>query len=85
MSENQIQVSSNGATIWVHASDGSTVGRFSKIFGMDIHTTIAQQLNGADQCLHCTHVKPTEADWYAFCASVLEHYGIDVDKSLIKF
>lgn len=85
MSENQIQVSTNGATIWVHAADGSTVGRFSKIFGMDVHTTIAQQLNGADQCLHCTHTKPAEADWHTFCDSVLQHHKISVDKSLMKF
>ena len=85
MSESQIQVSANGATIWVHAADGSTVGRFSKVFGMDVHTTVAQQLAGASQCLHCTHAAPTESDWHSFCESVLEHHGIVVEKNLMAF
>lgn len=35
----QVQVSACGTTVWVHGLDGSTVGRFSKRFGMDVHTT----------------------------------------------
>lgn len=33
----EIQLSANGETVWVHASDGSTVGRYSTRFGMDVH------------------------------------------------
>lgn len=47
-----VQVSYDRKTVWVHALDGSTVGRFSKTFGIDAHTTATQQLLGASQCLH---------------------------------
>ena len=78
------QVESDGRTVWVHASDGSTVGRFSTVFGMDVHTTITQQMAGASQCLHCTHSKPSQADWQMFCDLVHQHHGILVDRTLIS-
>lgn len=80
----QVEVSPDGKTVWVHALDGSTIGRFSRVFGMDVHTTISDQLAGADQCLHCTHVKPNRDDWMKFCALIQEHYSIVVDTALIK-
>lgn len=78
-----VQVSPDGRTVWVHAADGSTVGRFSKLFGIDVHTTVTQQLAGADQCLHCTHTRPSRADWLTFCELMLEHHGIHVDQAAI--
>lgn len=81
----QIQVSPCGRTVWVHAVDGSTVGRFSKVFGMDVHTTISDQLKGADQCLRCTHTQPDVNDWYKFCELMKEHYSIDVPRDTIHF
>lgn len=85
-SENDhVQVSADGGTVWVHAGDGSTVGRFSKRLGMDVHTTVTQQLDGADQCLHCTHKPATGEDWATFRTSMREHYGIEVDADLIRF
>ena len=80
----QVEVSPDGQTVWVHALDGSTVGRFSMIFGMDVHTTITEQLAGANQCLHCTQVKPCLSDWLTFCDLMLQHYGITVDSALIQ-
>lgn len=80
----QVEVSADKGTVWVHARDGSTVGRFSKVFGMDVHTTITQQLAGARECLHCTHEKPTQADWLKFCDLLLQHYNIEVDPGLVK-
>ena len=80
-----IQVSSCGKTLWVHAQDGSTVGRFSKIFGMDVHTTASEQLDGKPQCLHCTYAKPSYADWLEFCELMLRHYQISLEKSLVTF
>lgn len=79
----QVEASNDGSTVWVHAVDGSTVGRFSKSFGMDVHTTINEQLRGASQCLHCTHEKPQHADWLKFCELVYLHHGIVVEPSLI--
>jgi hypothetical protein len=83
--EDRVQVSPNGKTVWVHAKDGSTVGRFSKTFGMDCHTTITEQLAGAGQCLHCTHEVPGPAEWETFCELMHKHYGIAVNQSLLSF
>lgn len=79
-----VQVSRDRTTVWVHTSDGSTVGRFSKRFGIDVHTTIRQQMEGANQCLHCTHQKPTREDWATFCELMQEHYQIHIPKNLIE-
>lgn len=81
--ENLIQVSDCGKTVWVHHPDGSTVGRFSRTFGMDVHTTITSQLQGASQCLHCTHKAPTQADWELFCELMRKHYNIQVPVDLL--
>ena len=80
----QVQVSADGGTVWVHGEDGSTVGRFAKRFGMDVHTTVTEQLGGASQCLHCTHEKPNHSDWVTFCKLMQEHYGIAVDQTLLQ-
>ena len=86
MLDNQIQVDAAKATVWVHtALDGSTVGRFSKRFGMDVHTTIPEQMAGASQCLHCTHQQPTVDEWHLFCDLIFQHYRISVPKDLIQF
>lgn len=81
----QMQCSADGKTVWVHGQDGSTVGRFSTTFGMDVHTSLAQQLAGAHQCLHCTHAPAGPFEWEAFCALMQEHHGIMVDPQLMKF
>lgn len=83
LENDQIQVSACGKTVWVHADDGSTVGRFSTVFGMDVHTTLTAQLAGAGQCLRCTHQAPTRAEWLEFCALMQEHYNIQVPVDLI--
>lgn len=83
--EDQVQCSEDGNTVWVHSLDGSTVGRFSRIFGMDVHTTVAQQLAGASQCLHCTHEPATAQDWQVFCDLMQEKFAIAVDRNLQVF
>lgn len=83
--EDQVQVSEDRRTVWVHAGDGSTVGRFSKVFGMDVHTTLTEQLQGAGQCLRCTHEAPGQAEWNEFCDLMLVHYGIAVNRNAISF
>ena len=81
----QIVLSADGSTVWVHALDGSTVGRFSKRFGMDVHTTVTAQLQGAGQCLHCTHAPAGEPEWRQFVDLMREHHGIAVPPSLVEF
>ncbi|MFN9471448.1 hypothetical protein [Acidovorax sp.] len=79
-----VEASPDGKTVWVHSPGGSTVGRFSKVFGMDVHTTFEAQRAGAGECLHCTHVKPNRGDWLLFCELIERHYGIAVDVNLIE-
>lgn len=83
--DERVQVSFDRGTVWVHDYDGSTVGRFSKVFGMDVHTTVAQQLVGAPQCLACTHEPPDEAQWQEFCRLMQHHYQIEVPVELVQF
>ncbi|WJN72226.1 hypothetical protein [Burkholderia anthina] len=80
-----IDVSALGDTVWVTAHDGSCVGRFSKRFGIDVHRTVSEQLAGADQCLHCTHEPAGHLEWQVFREAVLQHHGINVPDSTIKF
>ena len=85
-SDDLIQVSSDGNTAWIHSpNDGATVGRFSKKFGMDVHTTVTEQLQGVGQCLCCTHEPPTVIEWGHFVRLMREHHGIAVPADLIKF
>ena len=83
--EGQIQVSADGSTVWVHALDGSTVGRFSKRFGLDVHSTAAEQLRGAGQCIHCTHEPASAGEWDLFCQLMRQHHHITVDADLLRF
>jgi len=83
--ENQVQVSATGDTVWVHAMDGSTVGRFCKRFGLDVHTTVTEQMSGVGQCLHCTHEPAGQAEWKLFRELMRKHYQIHVDVNLISF
>ncbi len=80
-----IQVSADRGTMWVHSSDGSTVGRFSKKFGMDIHNTVTAQMSGKPQCLHCTHEPATEAHWHEFTALIEQHFNVHVPTDIMQF
>lgn len=81
----QVEVSADGSTVWVLALDGSTVGRFSKRFGLDVHTTVTEQLNGLSQCLNCTHEPAGLNEWHMFRESMKQYYEIEVPHDLIKF
>lgn len=81
----RVQVSNDQNTVWVHSDDGSTVGRFSKTFGMDVHTSVTDQLNGAAQCLRCTHEPAGEPQWLEFCELMQQHHGIKVDPAVLSF
>ncbi len=80
-----IEVSSNGDTLWVTGDDGSCLGRFSKRWGMDVHRSVAEQMAGAAQCLHCTHAPADEATWKQFCELVRQHFEIHVPIDAITF
>lgn len=81
----RIQVSEDGGTVWVHGDDGSTLGRFSKSFGMDIHRSVTEQMKGAGQCLHCTHEAAGPEEWAQFCALMEAHFKIKVPLDAVAF
>lgn len=74
-----VQYGEATGTVCVHASTGETVGRFSRRFGMDIHTSVEQQMAGKSQCLHCTHGKPTDEDLETFVSKAKELWGVKID------
>ena len=81
----ELLLSGDGRTLWINAEDGSCIARFSKTFGIDLHRTVTEQLAGANQCLFCTHQKPTEDDWATFRYLLEKHYGIEIPPVLITF
>jgi hypothetical protein len=73
--------------VWIHASDGSTVGRFGRM-GVDLHNTVTEQMAGAPECRLCTHGKVTAEDWKLFREKSKEFWGVDIpeeafDKDLL--
>jgi hypothetical protein len=70
--------------LWIHSTKGETVARFDVRFGMDIHCSLEEQLQGNPQCLHCTHEKPTKQDFYTFCRKVKELFNVKIQKDKIK-
>lgn len=85
--ENQyeILVAPQGDRIWVNGPDGSSIARFSKRFGIDVHNTATAQMRGAPECLMCTHSPAGAAEWQKFCAAVKEFHGVEVDPQALKF
>lgn len=73
----QHEIQTDGRAVWVSGADGSNLGRFGR-WGVDVHTTIEAQMNGAGQCLVCTHGHTTLSDWRTFQHGMLEHHGVVV-------
>lgn len=78
-----IQTSPTRDRVWIHASDGSTVGRFGP-FGVDLHTTTTEQMNGATECRFCTHGPVGEEHWQMFRQKAKEFWGVNVPKHAIN-
>ena len=83
--DDQIQVSEDGSTVWIHAFDGSTVGRFSKRFGIDVHRTMTDQMAGGKQCLSCSHEPAGPEDWRRFVELMKKHHEVTIPLGLISF
>jgi hypothetical protein len=75
--EYDLQLSDNRSAVWIHASDGSTVGRFGRM-GIDLHNTASEQMAGASECRLCTHGPVGSADWDLFREKALEWWGVNV-------
>lgn len=78
------EIFGDGKTVWVNNSSGDCIARFGAL-GIDIHTSVEEQLKGASQCLFCTHRKTDINDWKAFKVKVKELFGIDVPEQLSPF
>jgi|HubBroStandDraft_2_1064218.scaffolds.fasta_scaffold496597_2 hypothetical protein len=74
------EITSDGKTVWINGPDG-LLGRFGP-HGIDIHRPLRDQSEHGE-CLHCTHVKTSPADWDIFCAKMQEHFGIQVPPSYL--
>lgn len=82
----EIVVAQNHNNVWVNSGvDGSCIGRFSKAFGLDVHRTGSDQMNGAPECLYCTHGPTTQAEWLTFCEQMKEHHGITIDLNILNW
>ncbi|MBK6616604.1 MAG: hypothetical protein IPG27_21770 [Ottowia sp.] len=81
----QLQVSADGGTVWLNGPDGSAVGRFSKRFGIDVHRSGTEQVQGLGECLFCTHEPAGLKEWSLFVAALREHYGVEVCKEVLVF
>ena len=81
----EVQYSANKEKLWVHCSNGETVGRYDTRFGMDIHHTIEEQMNGKPQCINCTHGKSNLKEFEEFCRISRELWGVEIDKKQIFF
>lgn len=85
--EYEVQTSLRRDAVWIHASDGSTVGRFGRM-GIDLHNTVTEQMHGMPECRLCTHGKPSKGDWALFREKAMEWWGVEIstdafDQSLL--
>lgn len=71
-----IEITSDGKTVWVNDAHGCCIGRFSRN-GVDIHRTLAEQIEGASECLDCTHGIDS-GTWERFVAGMLEYHSVVV-------
>lgn len=81
----EIQSNALGDTLWVNAADGSCIARFSKRFGIDVHSSAESLMAGASHCLYCTHGAAGPAEWHTFRQKVQEHHGVDVPEGAVTF
>lgn len=72
-----VEIDSDGRTVWVNDSDGSCIGRFGAM-GVDIHHPMTEQLAGGSQCLLCTHGPTSREHWDAFVEGMRRLHGVEV-------
>jgi hypothetical protein len=74
--QGDIEILSNGRTVWVNTPEGN-IGRFS-VYGIDVHRTISQQMEGQPECLACTHEPTNFGDWRRFQSLMKQHHNVTV-------
>lgn len=70
------QILVGARTVWVNDAYGC-LGRFG-LFGIDVHRTLAAQMEGQSECLDCTHGPATLTDWTRFKQAMLHFHGVDL-------
>ncbi len=74
----EIIYSSDFQRIWINDESGHCVARYSKLFGMDIHNSLEEQQKTGQQCLFCTHVKPSKKEYDFFRNYIKKLHNIDL-------
>ena len=72
-----VEIGPSRDRVWIHCSDGSTVGRFGKM-GLDLHNSVTEQLTGARECRLCSHTPVTFEDWQLFREKARDWWSVDV-------
>jgi hypothetical protein len=72
-----VQIESDGMTVWVNDSTGCCIGRFSR-FGIDVHRDGDAQLRGEPECLDCVKGLDPVDSWERFVSSMKIHHFVDV-------
>lgn len=75
------QLMTDGNTVWVNDSSGCCIGRLTR-FGIDVHTTAAEQRRGERQCLDCRTVSGqiTDEVWQEFRVSMKKHHSLEIPR-----
>lgn len=71
------EIVADGRTVWINHAEGYCIGRFGRV-GSEVHRTMRDQYTGLGECLECRHGPTGPADWRAFQAAMLAHYGVTV-------
>lgn len=76
-----VDIDTSHKAVWVNDSQGGCVGRFG-MYGVDIHRTTEEQVEGSPQCLACIHTelgkRTTEEHWQRFRDLMLQLHGVSV-------
>ena len=83
--DEMIHVESSGSSVWVHAHDGSCVGRFDRELGMDVDVTVVAQLPAYAHLLNGgSKVFDPKEEWGIFRGLMQRHYGVVIPADLIR-
>lgn len=81
-----VDIVTDGTTVWVNASDGMCIGRFGPR-GIDIHQDTRGQLAG-EHCLFCRKSadplakRGTRSDWLLFVEKMRALHGVEISKDV---
>lgn len=83
--DEMIQLDAGHGTVWIHAQDGTCVGRFDREMGMDVDVTVVAQLPAYAHLLHGgSDVFDPKDEWATFRSLMQRHYGVVIPPDLIR-